>query len=210
MKKYKVIFIDWDKTLSISKFWGHLNHSNQPLAEKLQTSLFVNLKPLINPWMRGEFTSEEIMRRVSSDSKIGFNKALLEFTKSCKSMKLVSDEIYALTSRLRSSGIKVVIATDNMDSFTRWTIPSLRLEDKFDAILNSFDLRALKKDTDNKGNSLFFKTFLEKHRILKGESLLVDDGDEKRKFRDFGIEYRKIEPVVGLVPELKRVITQLQ
>jgi hypothetical protein len=49
--------------------------------------------------------------------------------------------------------------------------------------------------------------YLHDHHINWGESLLLDDGEEEfgNIIRRFGIEYRHIEPGMGLVPALQIV-----
>lgn len=105
--------------------------------------------------MRGEQTSEQIVHQIAKVADLNKEELISEFIESCKSMKLVSDRIFEITKQLQSQGVKVVVATDNMDSFTRWTIPALKLETMFDNILNSYDLGVLKGDFDDKGESLF-------------------------------------------------------
>jgi FMN phosphatase YigB (HAD superfamily) len=111
-------------------------------------------------------------------------------------MQLISENSLNLVTALRSKGIKVVIATDNMDTFHRWTVPSLRLDSYFDHILSSFELRALKADTDEQGRSLFFTSYLKSNAIDPGESLLLDDSDEAfgQIIRQAGIDYQCLKP----------------
>ena len=81
----------------------------------------------------------------------------------------------------------------------------------FDAILSSYELRALKEDKDQAGQSLFFSNYLQEHSIGPGESLLLDDGDDTfgNIIRQFGIDYQHIEPGRGLVPALQTLIASL-
>lgn len=97
-----------------------------------------------------------------------------------------------------------------MDSFPRWTVPALLLKTHFDDILDSHTLKAMKGDMDDSGRSLFFSDYLTKYNILPGESLIIDDSEDKEgRIGNVGIEYRKIEPVFGLVPELEQIIALL-
>lgn len=212
--KYKAIFIDWNGTLSPSKFWGHLEHLNHPdnaLFTKIESSLFGNLSPLLKPWMKGELTSEIVIQKIAEDSKLPYDRVLEEFIISCQKMQFVSDNVLNLIKVIRDKNVKVVIATDNMDSFSRWTVPALLLNTHFDDILDSHTLKAMKGDMDDSGKSLFFDDFITRNGILPGESVLIDDSEDKEgRIGNIGIEYRKIEPVVGLVPELEQIITLLR
>jgi hypothetical protein len=102
----------------------------------------------------------------------------------------------------------VVIATDNMDTFHRWTVPGLRLHTLFDDVLNSWQLRALKEDVGQDGRSLFFANYLRAHGIGRGESLLLDDCDERsaKTIRQYGVDCQHIEPGKGLAPALRELL----
>ncbi|NWF65809.1 MAG: hypothetical protein HXY38_16175 [Chloroflexi bacterium] len=210
MKKYKVVFLDWNGTLSDSKFWGHLEnpqHPNSHLFPKIEKTLFGELKHLLKPWMRGETTSEDVISQISEKAELNHNIILNEFVESCKNMKLATRRFTELIKQIQNSGTKVVVATDNMDSFPRWTVPALKLNEIFDDILESHSLKAMKGDFIEDGKSLFFHDFFSKHNIQPQESILIDDSEDRdNKISDFGIEYRKIEPVIGLEPELLRIV----
>ncbi|MBN2780090.1 MAG: hypothetical protein JXQ74_03405 [Alphaproteobacteria bacterium] len=62
--------------------------------------------------------------------------------------------------------------TDNMDCFTRFTVPSLNLDHYFDAIASSSDYGLLKKEN----NGAFFKAVAGEHDINLSESFFIDDG----------------------------------
>lgn len=166
---------------------------------------------ILEPWMRGELTSEDIVHILCQEQKLDPGIVLHELMVSCQRMQFVSQEVPHYVSNLRAKGIQVVIATDNMDTFQRWTVPSLQLDTLFDAILCSSDLRSLKADRHHDGSSLFFAEHLRKHHVEHGESLLLDDGDEAfgQVIRRFGIHYQQIAPGVGLVPALQTLLGAL-
>ncbi len=57
------------------------------------------------------------------------------------------------------------------------------------------------------GKSKFFDKYLSGSGIEVGESTLIDDSEDTGgKISGFGIEYRKIDPVVGLPLELEKII----
>ena len=215
MSTYKSLFIDWHNTLSTSLFWGHLQdpaHRNHHLFRILQPLPPEIHKTLFTPWMKGGLTSEEVIYAMSEKLDLDYHLVWQEFILGCQSMQLISEEIIPLISEIRAKGVKVVIATNNTDSFSRWTVPSLKLHEAFDAILNSADVRGLKWDVDEKGQSLFFADFLQKQGPHPGESALIDDNDSemaRERTQRFGIEYRRIEPQIGLVPELRAIIASL-
>src|SRR3989344_1051105 len=211
MKKYKVIFLDWNGTLSSSKFWGHLEDPKHPknhIFLAIEKSLFGNFRHLISPWMRGEKTSEEMVKLISDDAGLNYDLAFKEFVKGCKKMKFVSNKVPKIVHEYRKHGIKMVIATDNMDSFSRWTVPALKLDKMFDDILDSSSLKKLKNDFEPDGSNFFFTNYLKKNGIKPDESIIIDDSDDKEgKIQKYGIDYLKIESHTGLMPAFDKLAT---
>lgn len=188
-------------------------HPHYPIFDYMQAALFQPSAPgrWLLPWLRGQFTSEDVIADICQGTDFDSALVLQELIVSCQRMQLVAETIPAYVANLRAKGIRAVIATDNVDTFHRWTVPSLRLYDMFDAILSSYELQALKEDKDQAGQSLFFSSYLQEHHIGPGESLLLDDGDEQfgNIIRQFGIDYQHIEPGRGLVPALQTLIASL-
>ena len=197
IKNIEYIFIDWNGTLSTSKFWGNYSdpkHRSHHIWNSIQENIFINNKTLLDEWMRGKTTTENVIKIIATELQVNYLELLLEFINSVKNMKFVSDEIIPIIKKLRSINKKVLIATDNMDSFTRWTIPSLELGYYFDDILNSSNMKTRKSDFIN-NTSLFFEPYINKHKINKSTCLLIDDSDNhKEKFEKYGIQFLHIQP----------------
>ena len=173
----KVIFIDWNKTLSHSLFWSHMIKKNHPYKRyhnKIVQFLFVENKELINSWMRGQYTSEDISGKISKAIKLDKEVILQELALSCKNMSFISPKIPALIKSIQQKGIKVTIATDNMDTFRRYTIPGMNLVNIFDDFLVSCDLKCLKGDF-KKEKLLFFDNYLQENNLFYSEVVLLDD-----------------------------------
>lgn len=209
MKNYKIVFIDWNDTLSKSKFWGHLEDSTEKDKEmftKIEDALFCQLRHLIKPWMRGEVNSEDIINEISARTGYPYKDVFDEFIKGCQTMNYVSEEVLPLIQNLKHKGVKVIIATDNMDSFHRWTVPALKLNEIFDGILDSYTLRALKNDFNEMNKSLFFDDFFKDSGFRPGESVLIDDSEDKDgKIQSYGIDYFRISPEKGLIFALRTI-----
>lgn len=202
-KQYKIIFLDWDGTLSNSKFWDHLRKDDIETWKILENSLFDTFKSLINPWMIGNYTTETIIKKVSNNTILSYDKIYSEFVKSCKEMQLIDIRIPSLIRNIQKRGTKVVIATDNMDSFRRWTIPSLQLDNIFDDILISCEIKALKGDFDN-SQSIFFEAYLNKQGVKPQDCILFDNSDSlEKKINSFGMEYIKVNRDFNLAARLK-------
>lgn len=209
MKK-KVVFIDWNKTLSYSLFWEHLqdkNHPNHQHLPAIEKWLFVDNRNIIDPWMRGEFSAEDIVGKMSQDTGIDSNMILGELRRSCEEMRYCIDNLEDIIGRLQASGIKVVIATDNMDTFSRFTIPAMRLDAIFDGILSSYDIGCLKDDDHPDDSIPFFEEYLAKRGWNYADAILLDDSPDKRgKYKRLGFERVLIDSPKSLRVELERFV----
>lgn len=177
----KVIFIDWYKTLSTSDFWEQManpSHQLNRVHESIKDCLFVKNKEIITHWMRGEYTSEDICDILSQEVGAPFITLFNELKASCENMQFTSPGIPGLVTQLRKKGIKVVVATDNMDTFNRFTVPALHLNELFDDILLSWNLNCLKGDY-YKGKLPFFDGYMKTHGFVYQDALLLDDTEDK-------------------------------
>lgn len=186
-----VIFLDFDGTISGSRFWGHWANDNKygKTNELIQERFFKTSSDILTQWMRGEYTAEDIAQRISSVIDVPAEDLLAGLRESCERMELFSDRILPSVRSLRQTGTKVIVATDNMDTFTRWTAPALKFDEHFDAILDSHSLRALKRDKDGAGQSKFFGKFLAENKISPASTVLIDDGTHNAVVKDFGMGF---------------------
>lgn len=206
-RKPKIVFIDWSGTLSKSKFWGHLETSNKELFRKIEDNLFKKNIDLIKPWMRGELTSEDVAKKISVETGLDYKQVYDEFIKGCELMEFVDTRVPELVKKLKKMGTKVYIASNNMDSFDRWTVPAMKLEELFDGIINSFPVKALKHDFTDEGISLFFDKILTKEGVKAQETILIDDSEDKEnKLTNYGINYHRISDQRTLIDELTSLL----
>lgn len=177
-----VVLLDWYRTLSGSLFWEPWMTSEdaalRAVAGGMADALFGRPNDTIEPWLRGQVSAEAAIARVAPAAAVDPVLALRGLAESCAGMTFLSPAMLAAVRRLRAQGIAVGIATDNMDTFTRWTVPALGLDRWFDPILNSADLGAVKGDPpDGSGRSPFFGAFLA--GLTPGTNVfLVDDSAE--------------------------------
>ncbi len=205
--KNKVVFLDWNGTLSDSFFWEHMRRSKDEDIRKLydlwDKALFRKPKEYIQDWMRGNKTMEDVLQEISKETDTQYDCIVKEFVKGCQSMTFVSDELPKIIKGLRNKGYYVVIATNNMDCFTKWTVPSMRLHDLFDDILNSFYLKGLKHDVRN-GKSVFFAEFFSNYDVLPKDCIFLDDSVDRNEYiAGLGIKYVQIEGSEDLLVILK-------
>lgn len=207
--KYKTIFFDWNNTLSKSLFWEHLSsleHERHNWHENITNFIFVEKKHLINDWMRGNFDEVYIAGLIAE--KFGYpNDIVLEdLAESCKNMQLVSEEIVELINRARDYGVKCVIATDNMDTFMKYTVPGMKLNNYFDDILVSFDKKVLKFDVGE--NSIpFFDDYLKNNRLSYNDVVLIDDCiDKSGVYKKLGFDIIQIASTDDFILKLRKII----
>ncbi|KKQ98422.1 MAG: hypothetical protein UT24_C0004G0045 [Candidatus Woesebacteria bacterium GW2011_GWB1_39_12] len=213
-KKLQAVLIDWNGTLSPTNYWSQLEKSEKQSERDLfkiwSYSMFVKHKDKIIPWMKGEYVSEDLLSLVSKETNTDFEFLLKEFVIGCERMEYSSPNIPKLVQDLRDKSIIVGIATNNMDSFTRWTIPYMKLDTLFNEILNSFYLKAMKHDLDKNGQSLFFGNFFNKYDIEPTKCIFIDDGEDKMGvINKLGMNYRRVNAFNTLEQELRNILKTL-
>lgn len=161
------LFIDFDGTLCYDRFWRSLEPG---IKDKVQ-NFFISNKDLVDNWMRGDYISEEVNKKISDAVFCDHDMLWDAFVNDCKTMFVSKSDLDQI-SRLRKTFITLLI-TDNMDCFNRFTVPSLKLDAYFDEIINSFNKQLLK--TDNNGE-LFKEVVLAKGADIS-KSILVDNSD---------------------------------
>ncbi len=206
----KVIFIDWNKTLSNSLFWEHLkdsSHPNHMHLSSIEKWLFVDNRDYLNHWMRGQLSVAEIARIMSSDTGVDSKIIIHELRHSCEIMQYSINNLEEIVKTIQKQDIQVVIATDNMDTFSQYTIPSMKLDELFDDILNSYEIGHLKDDELPTDKIMFFDDYLKKKGWNYGDAVLLDDSPDKSgKYKKLGFERVLIDKPVTLQRELERFI----
>jgi len=191
MSKPKTIFLDWYKTLSNSLFWQQLKEPGHRLNKKLVDIESVLLNKdfdLINNWMLGKLSSEDACDFISS--RTGVDSKLLhdELVISCKQMTFIDEKIGVLLKKIKEKKIKLVIATDNMDTFSKYTYPEINKDNLFDGFINSYEVGCFKYDY-KKGKLAFFDSYLREHQLDYDEVVLMDDHvDKEGNFQRLGFE----------------------
>lgn len=165
-EKNGLIFIDWDGTLSHGRFWSSLATDTY---QAIQKKLFENNKALVIEWMLGRRDTEQICRWLASETNLDEKTLQDSLLESCGNMALTS-RLRGLLAQIRQTHY-LVLVTDNMDCFTKATVPDNSLEDVFDCLINSADLRRLKCDDQG----LTFTDAMARFGILPSNSLLIDD-----------------------------------
>lgn len=203
MKQYKVIFLDWDKTLS-NHFRNELvQTSGRSRLREVIDFLFIDTS-IGEQWMRGEISEHDVDLLISK--RFGYPVFLIRVLRiwSFRSVKIASNEILSIVTRLRSKGIKCVIATNNMDTFKTHAIPRLKLKKYFDDILISCDLKTLKFDVNINDKTIpFFDDYLKRNGFNYTDALLIDDQiDTSGVYKKLGIDIFQVQNPQGLLEKL--------
>ncbi|MFA5954137.1 MAG: hypothetical protein WC817_01190 [Patescibacteria group bacterium] len=164
-----ILFCDFDGTLCFDRYWRSLPPEDN---EKIQKLLFGEDRTMVDGWMKGEYTAEEVNKFVAGQIGVPFEKLWNVFVEDCRTMK-VSEQALKKLHTLRDR-FTVVLLTGNMDSFSRFTVPALQLEKYFDLISNSHSER--KHKTDNEGG--LFVEYARKLEVSLKDCLLVDNSPE--------------------------------
>ncbi|HUB93800.1 MAG TPA: haloacid dehalogenase-like hydrolase [Verrucomicrobiae bacterium] len=199
----KILFIDWDKTLSNSRFWEYWEPAKRHLAAQ---ALFADAPDLVRDWMRGYLTAGQAMEYTATVTGLPYDELMQELQRSCERMRLINEDDIRLIQAIRHRGVHVVVATDNMDTFTQWTIPSLGLDRYFDGFLVSADEQALKSQIAHDGSSTFFRHFFTSTGVNPGASVILDDSSNNRVLEErLGIRFRHVTPSVPLNRHLQQI-----
>jgi FMN phosphatase YigB (HAD superfamily) len=153
--------------------------------------------------MRGSLNSEQICNKLAVENNLDKKIILNTLKESSEKMELCSNNILDIIKDIRKKNIKVVIATDNMDTFRKFTIRGLRLDRFFDDFLISSELKVLKYDITN-DKIPFFDPFLKKNSLSYDDVILLDDSEEKS-----GI-YNKLGFKISLVTDTPSLLNYLR
>lgn len=206
--KYHTLFVDWDGTLSQSRLWGHWKDDPEyaPDYQSIQECIFQStVDDTFQRWMLGRLTTEQALAVASERTGIDYARLLEHVQQSCQNMSLIDTRLPHLLQAAQDRGMRVVIATDNMDCFTRWTVPAMRIDTYSDDILSSHLVGAFKRDTAADGSSLFFRDYLRRYNIQPGRAVLIDDGPKNQAVAAFGIDFLHVsseQPATVLLDSL--------
>jgi FMN phosphatase YigB (HAD superfamily) len=125
--------------------------------------------------MQGRKTSEEISRWLAEELDHPYDDIFNTLVEDSKNIDL-SDSILDGLRRLKDRYV-LILVTDNMDSFERWTVPANReYFSIFDNIFNSAQSGLFKKDE----NCRIFRDYISQYSAEAGNCILIDDSSNNR------------------------------
>lgn len=161
------VIIDFANTLSNSAyFWPLGAEFCSIVTERIFTG--DNKALWASPWCCGRISSEEVADHLATVSGLTRAEVLQGLNDGCANMKL-NPVIWGFAQAQRSQGRRTVLATVNMDVFTRIVAPAHGFDIVFDVIVSSADY-----GTEDK-NELCEIAFSQLEGCTFGNSLLIDD-----------------------------------
>lgn len=142
----KLVLLDWHGTICSTVLWERLRSdaSQKALTDRLFAALWGEDHTLLQAWMRGQHTSETLVAQIAPLVEVSPEWLLMELEAGCREMRL-SDAMRQSILALRKLA-RVELVTDNMDCFSRWTVPAQDLMGLFDRIWVSWEHGVFKND----------------------------------------------------------------
>lgn len=171
-------------------------------------SVFRDRRDLLQDWMRGRITYVTILHYLEDKTEISYKVLEDELQYSSENMTYIDPSAIEQVQVLRANGVKVVIATDNMDTFQRWTVPALQLDVLFDDILTSNTQQALKADFNSDGTSAFFASYVSRSIAEPSEMVLLDDSLDTKIIKGVGMDFLRVTEAMPLGYHLANILAQ--
>lgn len=193
-----ILIVDFDGTICTHRYWRSVSPE---INTQIQTLMFGQDTKIVHDWMRGKYTAEEINTYVAEKLSLDYQELWELFVIDCQTM-FVPQEILNVVNSLRNKYITILM-TGNMDSFSRFTVPSLKLDQYFDYISNSYEEG--KHKTDDEGS--LFTDWAKKLEVPIETCALIDDNNNCCEVfsKLGGVAYK----AVGLDNTLE-ILTELQ
>lgn len=167
---YRTVLFDFDGVLCKDRFYEKSLLPKYPeVYDWIQKNIFGN-KELVRAWMRNQIGSADINAIIAKNTGMRYD-VLHELYQDSISAMVLDNAMRDLAVRLKLSGKKIGIVTDNMDIFTEITVPHHRLNELFNVVINSADYGILK----NENNGQLFDVALSALGQEIEDSLMIDN-----------------------------------
>lgn len=174
-----VLFVDFNGVISYNTFWDSLvnpEHKLHDYYSKIEELLFRGenkIEDLVNDWMMGKYTSEEIHKIIADNIEVNEKELFDIFCEDCRNLD-ISKKILRRIKSLKNN-YYCVLRTDNMDSFHRFTVPANPiLSESFHELHSSYQIKTLKRSDEG-------KKYIETARgkgFKVSDCILIDDGQK--------------------------------
>jgi hypothetical protein len=175
VKNKNVLFIDFNGVISYRPFWFSLSdpkHKHHQYFNKMEKFLFRENSELVKSWMLGKYSSEQIHRFMAKKIDFPYKEVIQIFIDDCRNLD-ISKSILEKVKELRQY-YYCVLATDNMDSFSRFTmISNPEIKKSFNEINNSSVIGMFKSED----NGRYFNEKIAQRKAVKENCILIDDSE---------------------------------
>lgn len=172
-KRSSLLLLDFNGVISYNRFWESFYDPTSvhfEISGKINQFLFLDNKELVQDWMRGLYTSEEIVMKLSNYLHFNYDILWKEFKKSATQID-ISIPILNYLNILKKKYF-IVLISDNMDCFNRYTLPNNpQMSEVFDSIYISCEKGKLKRDN---GGELF-KDIMNDYEVEFSDAYYIDD-----------------------------------
>lgn len=177
-----ILFCDFHGVISYNFYWKSLQNPQHYLHIYHQ-AIIVNCldtnNNILQSWMIGDLTTEQVHVILHQKTGVPYQDLMDIFVDECRNI----DIFEAFLAKIRSVKDKyfTILATGNMDSFDRFTLPyNSILQNTFDRIDNSYNIGILK--TSNNGE--YFVNTIQEFAVDTKSCVLIDDSQETCKTFD--------------------------
>ncbi len=172
----KTVFFDFDGVLSKDYFYANLESVYPEVHQFIQKRVFGAGVGMVDEWMRGQLTSDQVNKFISTNTSIDFDELSKLFIESVRAMRLETGLI-SLAKKLKTNLFQTALVTNNMDVFNTVTVGHHKLDKVFPVIVNSFDYGVMKHEASGK---LFDIAMAELGESDYRNALLIDDSAKAR------------------------------
>lgn len=165
-RSHKCVIFDFAGTLCSEPYFKLLDQESRNAVGELVFGK--NSEAWADPWMRGDICSRDVAEYLSRHLPYSAAEIVSVLSEACSRMTFNS-AVYDYAVSLRQSGIKTALVTLNMDVFSAVVVPEHKLDKIFDIVVNSADIKTLKKD------ELWELSFERLGGFRYTDSLLIDD-----------------------------------
>lgn len=207
IKNKNILFIDFNGVISYEPFWFSLKNNEKYSKdfELIENFLFKQNRKIISDWMLGGYSTEDVHNILQKELNIPA-EIISIFKKDCENLD-ISSKILQKVNELRKF-YYCILATDNMDSFVRFTLPNRKeLTESFDEINDSYTMKQCKSSFDG----LYFKKKITEKRAIIENSILIDDSPNNCKvFESIGGQSYQVKNENDVLKALSSILSKVE
>lgn len=168
--KLQLLLVDFDGVMSNGRFYHSEDKAEKEMGNQAIQNIFTPKNTnLLNDWMRGACSYGEVHDLVEQETGIDARKLDELLESSVKRMSL-NVALLSFIAKLRASGVRVSLFTNNMDIFDLISRSYHNLDEYFDFIYSSSKFGQLKLENEN-----LLQRAIKDAKAHKRDTAFVDD-----------------------------------